>query len=52
VGKSFYLLFYYMHLKLECLPDMGGKVTLNVLAYGIIPFWIWETIYGEKTTHF
>jgi hypothetical protein len=27
---------------------MDGKVILNVLAYGIIPFWIWETIYGKK----
>jgi hypothetical protein len=26
---------------------MDGKVTLNVLAYGYFPFWIWETIYGE-----
>jgi hypothetical protein len=38
----------YLHLKLECLPDMDGKVALNVLASGNIPFCTWETIYGEK----
>ncbi len=43
-----YIYYYIMHLKLECLPDMGGKVTLNVLAYGIIPFRIWETIYEKN----
>jgi hypothetical protein len=37
-----------MHLKLECLPDMNGKITLSVLVYGNIPFWIWETVYGKK----
>jgi hypothetical protein len=37
-----------MHLKLECLVDINGKITLSVLAYGNIPFLIWETIYGKK----
>jgi hypothetical protein len=41
-----------MHLKLECLPDINEKNTLSILAYGNIPFWIWETIYEEKTTLF
>jgi hypothetical protein len=27
---------------------MDGKVTMNVLAYGNIPFWIWETIFGKN----
>ncbi len=34
---------------LDMLLDMNGKITLNVLAYEIIPFWIRETIYGKKT---
>jgi hypothetical protein len=29
---------------------MNGKVTLIVLANRNLPFWIWETIYGEKKT--
>jgi hypothetical protein len=27
---------------------MNGKITLNVLAYGNIPFWIWDTIIENK----